>query len=223
MSERAVSLDVPPPAEIPIFPLHGVLLLPRGQLPLNVFEPRYLRMVLDALGNGRVIGMIQTRAAEPHPVPDGAALFPVGCAGRISAFAETADGRLLITLSGIGRFRVGRELDRAAGGYRRVVADYAAFAPDREPPTGRIADRARLLAAVRGFFADRATELDWKAVESASDDALVTSLAMLCPLAGSEKQALLEASDLAERATLLTTMLEMAGRAPRVESSTARH
>ena len=196
------------PAAIPVFPLPGALLLPRGRLPLNIFEPRYLNMVVDTLGAGRMLGMIQPEPGAPRG-ETGPGLYRVGCLGRLSSFAETEDGRFLVTLTGVIRFRVAEEL--AMGRlYRRVRPDYAPFRDDldlEEEPEG--IDRARLLAALRAYFRVRGIEANWEAVEQSPDGMLVTTLAMLCPFEVREKQALLEAPDLRALASMLVAMLQM--------------
>ena len=200
------------PDILPVFPLTGVLLLPRGRLPLNIFEPRYLAMTRDALGGERLIGMIQPMEPQPDNRGRGALnppLYPVGCAGRITAFAENDDGRYLITLTGVSRFRVREELPLWSG-YRRVVPDWSPFAQDPEPPIEPGFDRERFLRGLKGFFAQRQISADWEAMGKAAGEHLITSIAMLCPFAPSEKQALLEAQDLEERARLLTALVEMA-------------
>ncbi len=184
------------PATIPIFPLSGVLLLPRGRLPLNIFEPRYLAMTKDALGGERLIGMVQP--SEPQDDNRGGGqmnppVYPVGCAGRITAFAETDDGRYLITLTGVSRFRIREELPLLSG-YRRVVADWAPFARDRDETAEPGFDRGRFARALKGYFAQRQISADWEAIEKAPGEHLLTSIAMLCPFAPNEKQALLEAA-----------------------------
>ena len=195
------------PATIPIFPLSGVLLLPRGRLPLNIFEPRYLAMTRDALAGERLIGMIQP--SDPRPSGMNPAVYPVGCAGRITAFAETDDGRFLITLTGVSRFRIAEELPIVSG-YRRVVADWRPFSGDLDDAAEPEFDRDRLLRGLRGFFGRHNISADWEAIAKAAGERLVTSIAMVCPFDPSEKQALLEAPDLAERARLLTAIVEMA-------------
>ncbi len=210
------------PEVLPIFPLPGVLLLPRGRLPLVLFEPRYLNMALDALGNQRIIGMVQTKDAEAHPVPDGAPVYTIGCAGRITQFSETDDDRLLITLTGVSRFRIVGELELLRG-YRRVTADFGAFAGDKEDGDGTLADRPRLLDALRAYFRVKELDADWEAIGKADDEALVTSLAMICPLAAGEKQALLETNDIGERAKLLTGLIEMAALEGDEAATNVRH
>ncbi len=200
------------PQIIPIFPLPGALLLPRGQLPLNIFEPRYLTMVDDALAGARLIGMVQ-----PSPEPGDPAvpsLYPVGCAGRLTAFRETGDGRYLITLTGICRFRIERELDCLTP-YRQICTDYTPFQNDLTPearaqPHSKNADRSHLLSVLKIYLSLRNLETDWNAIEHAPYETLVNSLAMICPFDPQEKQALLEAPTLAERADILTALIEMA-------------
>jgi len=211
------------PATLPIFPLPGALLLPGGKLPLQIFEPRYLAMTRDALSSDRLIGMIQPKEQVSESeglVAHTAALHQIGGAGRITSFGETDDGRYMITLSGLCRFAIVRELP-TIGGYRRVVPDFARFRSDMEPATEGVVDRARVLKALKAFFGAQKVKVDWKAVEAIADDTLVTTFAMLCPFAPQEKQALLEASDIAERARVLTTLLELAMLAG--DGETARH
>ena len=209
MSDR----EAPLPEIIPIFPLTGVLLLPRGRLPLNIFEPRYLAMTKDALGGDRLIGMVQPSEPQDDNRGRGGSanppVYPIGCAGRITAFSETDDGRNLVTLTGVSRFRIRDELPLLSG-YRRVVADWAPFARDRDPTEEPGFDRERFARALKGYFAQRQISADWEAIEKAPGEHLLTSIAMLCPFAPSEKQALLEAADLEERARLLVALIEMA-------------
>ena len=193
------------PTEIAVFPLTGALLLPRGRLPLNIFEPRYLAMTMDALGQGRLFGMVQPDARGKAAQ----GLYRIGCLGRISSFSETDDGRLLITLIGVARFRILEELPLAAGGYRRVRADYTDFVTDlleAEPPP---LDRPALLGALKPYFLARGIEANWDAVEQTPDALLVTMLAMVCPFDPPEKQALLEAAEGSERAEMLVALLRM--------------
>jgi Lon protease-like protein len=196
------------PAAIPVFPLSGALLLPRGRLPLNIFEPRYLNMVVDALGDGRMLGMIQPEPGTRRGA-NGPELYRVGCLGRLSSFAETEDGRFLITLTGVIRFQVAEELPMSRL-YRRVKAEYGAYREDLDlaaEPEG--IDRAALLAALRPYFRARGIEANWDAVEQSPDGMLVTTLAMLCPFEPREKQALLEAGTPADRAAMLIALLQM--------------
>jgi Lon protease-like protein len=200
------------PSVIPVFPLAGALLLPRGQMPLNIFEPRYLAMVDDALRTDRVIGMIQPEA-DAGSDPSAPKLYQVGCAGRITQFSETDDGRFLITLTGVSRFRVAEELPLLSG-YRRIIPDWKPFEPDREIPDAAQFDRARLIRGLKTFFGQRQLSADWSAIEKAPAEQLIASIAMACPFAPSEKQALLEAADLEQRAALLTGLVEMAAIQP---------
>jgi hypothetical protein len=199
----------PLPAAVPVFPLTGAVLFPRGVLPLNIFEPRYLAMVKDAMAATgaahRMIGMIQPRA-KGSPPP----LFSVGCLGRISEYRETDDGRIVIALVGTSRFRVGAELDRDTL-YRQVMTDYHGFADDRhEDDALDAATRAGLEEALRPYLDARGLSADWDAIENADDEALVTTLASALPFEPPEKQALLEAPTLADRAQTLSTLMSFA-------------
>ncbi len=166
--------------------------------------------------------MIQPRGAVEHPGPDDAVLYDIGCAGRITSFSETDDGRYLITLSGVSRFAITRELEMVRG-YRRAAVDYGRFADDLTEETGRVAGRTRLLATVRAFFAKNGMEADWPALEAIADDILVSALTMVCPLEPTEKQALLECKGLAERGEFLLNLLEIVTRAGDEETSKLRH
>lgn len=207
---------------LPIFPLTGVLLLPGGRLPLNVFEPRYLNMVNDALSRDRMIGMVQPRERHRDPIPGDAEIFPVGCAGRIVSFAETEDSRILITLMGTSRFRVASEAPSPRG-YRRVVADFGPFAADLDGEAGQIDGRDQLLTTLKAYFRVRGMDADWETIENAADDALVTSLSMACPFDPDEKQALLECDTTAERGRMLAALMEMAVLASGERGTPARH
>ena len=208
------------PEIVPIFPLTGVLLLPRGKLPLNVFEPRYLAMTEDALSGNRMIGIIQpsdplSRASVP-PV------YPIGCAGRITSFSETDDGRYLITLTGVCRFETVRELPIVRG-YRRVDVSWERFAADLDEAGPALFDRARLVEGLRTYFKIQGISANWDAVESTPDERLVTSLAMICPFEPSEKQALLECGSLSERASMMVAIIEMSVLDKRGGDTMARH
>ena len=205
MSERRGGTALP--TILPIFPLTGVLLLPRGRLPLNIFEPRYLAMTRDALAGDRLIGMVQP--SNPGASGDNPPVYPMGCAGRITSFAETEDERFLITLTGTCRFRIRDELPLLEG-YRRVVPEWSEFARDLGSEDEPAFDRERLMRGLKGYFQQHQISADWGAINSVPGERLVTSVAMVCPFEPSEKQALLEASDLNERARLLTAMVEMA-------------
>lgn len=209
MTERSTPIIDDLPEVIPVFPLPGVLLLPHGHLPLNIFEPRYLNMVEDAMCSGRMLAMIQTRAEEANPVPEGAEIFTMGCVGRIVSFVESGRGNYLITLAGLSRFRVIEEL-KPMHGYRRVRARYDEFGNDLAEDSAPLEDRGRLLEAMLDFFDAQDMEGDWSELEKAPDSLLVNSLAMICPFEPQEKQALLECTDTRARGALLTTLLEMA-------------
>ena len=197
------------PRDFPIFPLPGALLLPRGKLPLNIFEPRYLALTEDALAAGRMFAMIQPDARQPEG-PSGPGLYRIGCLGRLVSFSETDDGRYLITLFGLSRFAVAEELPTRRG-YRRVRADFTGFEDDlaaaREVEP--CFDRAALLLSLRGYFAHRGFDANWDAINQMPDDALVVTLSMVCPFEPAEKQALLEAATPAERAQALLACLQI--------------
>lgn len=216
------SVPINLPTELPIFPLSGALLLPHGHLPLHIFEPRYLNLVEEALGAGRVMGMIQPKEVHTHPTPDTADLYAVGCAGRIVSFSEMDDGRLLITLRGIKRFRLADELPLYRG-FRRIIADYTPYDEDRAEPPRDTVDRSRLIAAARAYLKQREMTCDWQAVQGASDLAVVTSLAMMCQFEPHEKQALLECENFVERAGMLISLLEMGAHSAEPEAPTTRH
>lgn len=197
------------PEMFPIFPLPGALLLPRGKLPLNIFEPRYLAMVEDALGAGRMIAMIQPDASAPASA-NGPGLFRVGCLGRLTSFSETEDGRNLITLTGLIRFRVAEEVGIVRG-YRRVRGDFSSFAADIDPSTHPAGvDRGTLFTALQEYFSRRSIDANWEAIRGLPETVLGLTLAMVCPFEPAEKQALLEAPDDAERDRTLLALLHMA-------------
>ena len=195
------------PARIPVFPLAGALLLPRRPMPLNIFEPRYLAMIDDALRGERIIGMLQpTREDDPQTSPS---LCAVGCAGRITQFAETGDGRCFIMLMGIARFTVLEELS-ATTPYRQFHVDFSSFASDFQEGEGEAAvDRSQLLDALRKFAEANELKIDWSDIEKASNEALVNGLSMMSPYGAKEKQALLEAADLKTRADILVAITQM--------------
>src|SRR6516164_11704120 len=194
---------------IPIFPLPGALLLPRGQMPLNIFEPRYVAMIDDALRTGhRLIGMIQPDPAHPGP-EDKPNLYKVGCAGRITQLAETGDGRYLLQLTGVARFRVEEEL-KVATAYRQCQVSYAPFADDFIARKGEEeVDRKAVLAALTAFLKANNLKADWDGIENAPNEALVNALAMMSPYDPAEKQAMLEAPDLKTRAEILVAVTEI--------------
>jgi Lon protease-like protein len=201
------------PSELPeliaVFPLPGALLLPRGQMPLNIFEPRYLAMIDDAFRDGhRLIGMIQPDVTHSQN-ENRPALFSVGCAGRITQLAETGDGRYVLELTGIARFKVVEELTVQTP-YRQCKVDFFAFADDFTARKGEDAvNREALLEVLTDFLKANNLKVDWEGVESAPNEALVNALAMMSPYGPAEKQAMLEAPDLKTRAEILVAVTEM--------------
>jgi hypothetical protein len=200
------------PQDLPIFPLSGALLLPWGRLPLNIFEPRYLNMTLDALKNGRIFGMIQPDYDKGPKAQEGKsaepATYSVGCAGRISSFEETEDGRLLIVLKGLTRFRVVEEIEGRSG-YRRVRAAYDDFKADLDPLPPLSLDRKNFMGRLQPYLEAHAMPIQIDVLRGLSDAALVTSLCAICPFDPREKQALLESPTLATRAETLLTLLQI--------------
>ena len=209
------------PNVIPVFPLPGALLLPRGQMPLNIFEPRYLALVDDSFRAGhRLIGMIQPDPAHPG-TEERPGLYKIGCAGRITQLAETGDGRYVIQLTGIARFRIAEELEVATA-YRQCRVDYGPFAQDFTARLGEEAvDRTALLEALAAFLKANNLKTDWDGIENAPNEALVNALAMMSPYGTAEKQALLEAPDLKTRAEILiaATQIELAKKSAGGETS----
>lgn len=193
------------PESLPVFPLSGVLLLPGGRLPLNIFEKRYLKMVDDAMATSRMIGMIQPRE-ESSKTPE---LFSVGCAGKITEFNETDDGRYMIALSGICRFKIAREM-QVNTPYRQVQAGWTGFEGDLNNPASLDLDRKKLQHLLEYYFKSQDMSCDWNKIHDSTDGRLITCLSMICPFDAKEKQALLEAPCGRSRAQMFMTMLEMA-------------
>jgi len=200
--------EAPLPSVIPVFPLPKVILFPESNLPLNIFEPRYLKMIEDAQASHKLIGMIQPETAE-----EGAKAPPlhtIGCAGRISDLAKTEDGRYLIRLTGISRFRIEEEL-AVTTQYRQVKADWSPFKKDQMPlPLNGCFEREDLMAVLQAYLDSKGLAADYDGINAAPDGVLINTLSMIIPLAPQEKQALLEASDTAERAETLKNLLIMA-------------
>ena len=196
------------PQTIPVFPLPGALMLPRARLPLHIFEPRYLAMLDDVLKSDlRLIGMIQ-----PREVPRGASarLHSIGCAGRLTAFSETEDGRYMITLTGASRFRVQREVEGFSP-YARCDVDWSGFTRDLGPAERDEGfDRDRFMDLLKRFFDSQGLSTDWDSMKEAEDELLINSLSMLCPFDAEDKQALLEAPSLSTRRETLVTLIEFA-------------
>jgi Lon protease-like protein len=194
------------PRVIAVFPLERALLLPHGHLPLKIFEPRYLNMVDDAMAADRLIGMIHARPGGDRERPG---LAAIGCLGRITSFAETADGTYLITLTGLCRFQAGEELPMRTP-YRQVRAQFAPFEADLRPLADDDGfDRLRFLRALKAYLERRSLGVDWDAAKSAPGEALVNSLAMLLPFEAAEQQALLEAPTFGDRREALITLMEI--------------
>ena len=197
------------PDVIPVFPLPGVLLLPRAMLPLHIFEPRYRAMVRDALVDEGIVGMVQPRAegADSTNPP----IYGVGCAGKIQSSEKLDDGRYMIALQGIARFRIDHELALHPEGYRTVHADFEGFGDDLDARRSSPVNRESLLEALGEFLARRGLNADWDAVAKADDEMLVNALSMGCPFAANEKQGLLECRDTGERARMLEALFAMSG------------
>lgn len=195
------------PKTIPLFPLAGALLLPRTDLPLNIFEPRYLLMIEEAMKAERIIGIIQPQGSSDSSK---AALEAVGCAGRITSYSETDDGRLLVTITGVCRFTIVEELD-AATPFRQASVDYRPYAVDFVSETGaRSVNREQLIKAFRQYLEANDMSADWNEVEAVSTEVLVNTLSLLAPYPARDKQALLEAPDLKSRADVLVALTELA-------------
>lgn len=196
------------PDIIPVFPLPGALMLPRARLPLHIFEPRYLAMIEDCMKTKtRLIGMIQ-----PRETPGGETrLHMIGCAGRLTGFSETEDGRYMITLSGVSRFRVKEEV-QGFSPYRRCLVEWSGFSRDlaREEEVDPDFDRPTFLALLGRFLAAMNLSTDWESLKDAETELLINSLSMLCPFSPEDKQALLEAPRLSTRRETLITLIEFA-------------
>lgn len=210
VGNKSYRVEADIPEQVPVFPLSGALLLPGSQLPLNIFEPRYLSMFDDAMSTDRLIGVIQPALGETEackgPVED---LCRVGCLGRITSFAETGDGRYVITLGGVCRFRVAEEIKKDRKPYR--VCRISPFLGDLEAAgEGAEVDRKALLESFKAYLEANDLEADWNSVERASTETLVNSLSMMSPYGPAEKQALLEADNLRVRAETLIAITEIA-------------
>jgi len=202
------------PRTLPVFPLESVIVLPGADLPLNIFEPRYLNLVEDVLKSHRMFGMVQ-----PDPKAPSAELYHTGCAGRITAYSETEDERILLSLTGIIRFRILRELPEARG-YRRVEPDWRPFLADLEQQNQKVlSDRPFFTQRLRHFLREKSLDVDWRAVGQMTDLQLVHTMATLLPLESAEKQAILEAPNAYERASVLLAALEFSA----LGGSSARH
>ena len=202
------------PEALPIFPLTGAVLIPGGRLPLNIFEPRYLAMTRHALLQPtRLIGMVQPVEENADRNPDPAerpAVQRIGCAGRVVSFQENEEGRYLITLSGLIRFAIKRELPMHENGFRMVEPDFARFAEDMAERDFEMATKREFIAAFKAYVEAKQLKVDWDAIKGAPDDHLLVSLAMLSPFSPEEKQSLLECADLAQLTAMMTALFELA-------------
>ncbi len=204
------------PQTLAVFPLDGAIVLPDGQLPLNIFEPRYLNMIDDAMAGDRLIGMVQTRAGGDRARPD---LAKVGCVGKITSFSETADGRYLITLTGVCRFKIVQELALPSP-YRQVKADYSEFAVDLVGETADdLLDRQGFFEALEVFLHHYELDLDWASAKSAPTEPLINSLAAALPFAPTERQALLEAASLSDRCAAMIALMRINAARPADDQS----
>jgi uncharacterized protein len=205
------------PARIPVFPLRGAILLPRATLPLNLFEPRYLQMIEDCISSSRIVGIIQparvaagaNEDSDESPTGKHVGLRRVGCAGRVTAFQEVPDGRVVITLTGVARFSVLSELSSAKP-YRSCEVTYEPFLTDfiRDADHSGV-NRTQLLAVLKRYLEANNYKADWRSIEQAPSEHLVNSLSIMSPYGAEEKQALLEAADLKTRADVLIALAEM--------------
>ena len=193
------------PSVIPLFPLSGAVVLPHGQLPLNIFEPRYLSMVFDALAGSRLVGMVQPLHGEEGDHPD---LHRTGCAGRIVSFSETRDGRILLVLSGVSRFDVEDELELYRG-YRRAKVSWSRFIHDLDDEEIQI-DRDRLLSLAKTYLKGRQIAIKWDSFDGLELPELVDTLASSLPFSSLEKQGLVEAVIMQDRCELLSALCEFA-------------
>ncbi|WP_231118832.1 LON peptidase substrate-binding domain-containing protein [Oecophyllibacter saccharovorans] len=195
--------DIPP--NVGLFPLRGTLLLPNGHLPLHIYEPRYIALMEHALATTRLIGVIQPygMTAFGRPAP----LQSTGTLGRITAFEEGSDGRFSLTLTGVCRFRL-LQAERREEGWREGRIDIFPYSHDLLESTAPLLDRPALKRSLKHYFERHQLETDWKKLEALDDETLLIALPMILPLDAGDKQALLEAPDLNERASLLFDMLD---------------
>ena len=195
------------PGLLPVFPLPSVLLLPGGRLPLNIFEPRYISMILDSLSEQRLIGIVQTRTAIEELVADKVEVFNTGCLGRIVSFTESSDGRLLITLDGLCRFNLLDELE-IRNGYRQFGVSFDKYKADMEDPEGFI-ERQEFGKLVKEYFDSENLNIDIGALDKIGDKKLLANLAMLCPFETPEKQALMEAENFNQMLEIMGALMKM--------------
>ncbi len=212
------------PASLAVFPLQGCILLPRSSLPLNIFEPRYLSMIDDVVAGNRIVGIVQPLGSEEESPPSkGHPLRQTGCAGRLTAFSETDDGRLLVTLTGICRFDIAGE-SQTPKPYRICDANYTPFLKDLVRGHGQSAvDWPRFLHVLKTYLEARKLSADWDSIQRSPAELLINTLSMISPYGPEEKQALLEAPDLKARAEILMALAEMEIAAPDGGSGTSLH
>lgn len=212
------------PASLPVFPLQGCILLPRSNLPLNIVEPRYLTMVDDVVAGNRLVGIVQPLSTnEESPVSKGHPLRQTGCAGRLSAFSETDDGRLLVTLTGICRFDITGET-RTAKPYRICDTNFSSYQKDLVRGHGQNAvDWPKFLAVLKSYLEARKLTADWESIQRSPTELLINTLSMISPYGPEEKQALLEAPDLKARSEVLMALAEMEIAAPGAGPGTSLH
>ena len=194
------------PNKLAIFPLTGAVLFPQTQLPLNIFEPRYLQMIDEVLSSpDRIMGMIQPNLSKNDP--NSKNLKKVGCAGRISSFSETGDGRYLVTLTGLIRFEVNNELDTTTQ-YRQVIADYNNYTEDLKPANVENVDRKSLLVLIKKYLEQRNLLIDWEIIEQSPTEQLINYSGVLVPFEPEEKQLLLETRSLFDRCKTLESLFQ---------------
>lgn len=200
------------PDVLPMFPLSGAVVLPGVQLPLNIFEPRYIALVQAALASDHLIGMVQPRGQSADEQQE---IHRVGCAGRITSYSETNDGRIVLVLTGLCRFKVLDELPMQDG-FRRVKPDWQEFALDLEDDEASVAERDQFMGSLRAFCDQRSVEIPWDDISQMADADLVNLLCAHLPLDAEDKQALLETVPLRERATLMRGLMDMSAHASRL-------
>jgi uncharacterized protein len=199
------------PQRLPVFPLRGAILLPRAVLPLNIFEPRYVQMFDAALSGDRLVVIVQPAGSgeDESPMGDNPPLRRVGCVGRITAFQELDDGRMIVTLSGIARCEMLGEVPSGAL-YRTFKVRYTPYTHDLVPGRDeQSVDREALLNTLKLYLEARDLKADWAAIARAGTEPLVNALALMSPYGTEEKQALLEAKDTKTRADILVALAEM--------------
>lgn len=195
------------PETLPVMPISGTILMPDVQLPLNIFEPRYLRMVMDAMRTNQLIGIVQPQRNSKSDEPD--ALYHVGCAGRISSYNETSDGRLLIVLTGVCRFTITQELESQPDSYRQVAVDWSSFKHDYNHEVADIPDRSGFWGSLKEFCRIRHVDMPWDDIEDLPGGTLVDLLCIHLPLSPADKQALIETEPQEARIALMRGLINM--------------